>query len=418
MIFKNKIKGLMHNLGISYTNSFLGFLIFLLLARLLGASDYALVAIGIAIGGFITPLVDLGSARTFVRDALAAGDAAEVERMVLSSFSMRLIVAAMLLPPLIAFSFLYTNDMEQAVAVTCISLWAGLMGLYPTSWFDFLHDTARQNLCVMVERIATLILVVGLTLITTSIHLGVLIGLALLLIRSVSIIYQIWLWWRKYSISHFALRCVLPVKKAAGINFRFTLALVFNAFFMYGNQLILGKYSDGVELSAFSLAFQFISLILLFQTLVIRLLNRNISEVCKAQNNVIRHVAYHAALLAGISAILALGVFVVSKYIPAFLADPRFELIPRFMPLLSVWMVIVGGGQVITQYLLDLKQESVYLSTSIAGGVLALSLGMVFVPEHGAMAIIVILIAVHGATISTGLMRLLYMNFSDAGMKR
>lgn len=417
VLSKNKIKLLFHNLWITYTNSFLGFLILLLLARQLGAGDYALVAIGIAIGGFIAPLVDLGSARTFVRDAIATEDSARVERMVLSSFSLRLIVVAMLLLPLIVFSFLYTDNFEHAVSVSSLSLWAGLIGLYPTSWFDFYHDTARQNLCVMAERIVTLILVVGLTFITAAIHMGVLIGLTLLLIRTVSIVYQVWLWWHKYSISHFALRWVMPIKKMAGINFRLTLGLFFNAFFVYGNQLILGKYSDGVELSAFSLAFQFISLILLFQALVIRLLNRNISEVCKTQNNVMRHVQYHAALLAGISAILALGEGMLAKYLPALLTDPRFELIPQFMPLLGVWMVIVGGGQVITQYMLDLKQESIYLSTSIAGGVLALSLGMVFVPEHGATAIIVILIGVHSATIAARLIRLLYMNFYGVGVK-
>lgn len=414
---KDKIKYLLHNLGISYANSFLGFLIFLFLARLLGASDYALVAIGLAVGGFIIPLVDLGSARTFVRDAVTMDDPADIERMVLSSFNMRLIVAASLFFPLIVFSYFYTNNLEETISVACISLWVGLLGLYPTSWFDFLHDTARQNFCAMAERIATLILVVGLTFITVSIHMGIIIGLALLFIRSVSISFQIWLWWKKYSSGCFSLRWISPGKKLLGINYRFTLALVFNALFIYGNQLILGKNSDGIELSAYSLAFQLISLIFLFQALVLRLFNREISEICKSQHNVIHYVAFHGALLAGISAIFAFVVFIVSRYIPAFLVDPRFELIPQFVPLLSVWIVIVGGGQVITQYLMEMKQESLYLITSIAGGMLALSLGVVFVPNYGATAIIMILIVVHTATISTGLMRLLYMSMYDGGLK-
>lgn len=406
---KHKTGGWIRNLSISYTNSFLSFLVFLLLARQLGALEYALVAIGIAIGGFIVPLMDLGSSRTFIRDAVLAKDSAEIEQMVLASFGMRLLVATLLVLPLFVFSLFYTNDLERAISVLMIALWMGLLGLYPTSWFDYLHETARQNLFAMGERIASLGLVVGFMLVPTYGHATVILAFVLFLTRAASIVVQVGAWWKNNARSRFRLQWRWPRKRISGVSLYFTVALIFNAFFVYGNQLILGKYADAAELSAYSMAFQLVSLVLLFQSMVIRLFNRSISEVCRSQGGIIRHVLYHGTLLAGISALLALAVWIVSGYGPALLSDSRFDQMIDFMPLLCTWIVIVGGGQVVTQYLLETKQERFYLGTSIVGGILAILLGALFVPRLGAYAVSSILIAIHVCTISVGLMRLIYL---------
>lgn len=419
VITPGKFKKLLYNMGISYTNSFLGFIIFLLLARLLGAIDYSMVAIGIAVGGFIMPLLDLGSAKTFVRDAVSLENSAEVEHLAQSSFNMRLTVALIMFLLLFLFSCFYMGNIVEIASITLLSLWVGLLGLYPTSWFDYYHKTAHQNLCVMIERVLVVFLIGALMLLKVESQLIIVVSVMLVITRIISIVYQVKLWRNKYSEKYYTFRISLPRLDSPGTNIHFTIALLSNAFLVYGNQLILADTGDVVELSAYSFAFQLISLIFIFQAQAIRVLNRNISEICQSgnQNNLIRHLIYHALFLVVVSSLMALVVFFVAKYIPVILDDARFGKLTEFMPLLSFWIIVVGAGQVITQYLLEIKQEVFHLITSIVSGISAVLLGLVFVPEYGAISIAAILVSVHSMAIGARAMRLLYMSRLIIGVK-
>lgn len=405
-----KFKALMYNLLISYTNSFFGFAIFIMLARLLNADDYSMVAIGVAAGGFIAPLLDLGAAKTFVRDAVSTEDSSEIDKLVVSNINMRISVAFIVIFCLFIFSFLYMDEFEKALNIVVLSLWAGVLGLYPTSWFDYKHKTSSQNLCVLFERFIVLILI-GLFLLVDVQENILLISLLLLLTRIASISYQVRLWLIKYSSIKFSFKFTIPRMNSAGVNIFFTIALLSNALLTYGNQLIYGKSGDASELSAYSLSFQLISLIFLFQSQAIRVLNRDISETNKTNDNVkiLRHLFLHCIFIMIVSAIFSIIIFYMSDYVPLLLGDKRFEAISKFMPILCVWIVIVGAGQVITQYLLEIKEEYFYLRTSVLSGLIAFILGVIFIPEYGAISIALILIVVHVFSISVNTSRLLYM---------
>ena len=411
MLATGGLKKLIFNMGVSYTNSFLGFIIFLLLARLLGAVDYSMVAIGIAVGGFIMPLLDLGSAKTFVRDAVSLEKTVDIGDMAQDSLNMRVTVALIVSMFLLLFSAFYMNDINEMVSVFFLSLWVGLVGLYPTSWFDFYHKTLYQNFYVMSERILVVVLIAALMLLEVEMHIIILVSVMLFISRALSIIYQIKLWRKKFDKVFFVFKAMLPRVNSPGTNIYFTIALLSNALLVYGNQLILAGSGDAVELSSYSFAFQLISLIFLFQTQAIRVFNRDISEICQlgCGNHLIRHLIYHSLFLVIVSAVLALLVFIVAKYIPDILNDMRFKSVSEFMPLLCIWVVIAGAGQVVTQYLLEIKQEYFHLVTSFLSGVCAIFLGLVYVPDYGAISIVVILVLVHSVAIVARTMRLLYI---------
>lgn len=387
----------------------------MLTARMLGAEQFAWVALGIAVGGFAIPLINLGSERTFVRDALAIDDALAVEQMIIKSFGMCVMVALIMTLIIGIGSYIYTNNVLDAIAISTFSLWTALQGLYPTAWFDFLLETKRQNLIVLVERLTGLFFIAATLLLPNYFHLPPIAGLTaivgsiLLAIRIVSITSQVKNWWCKFGKTRFKWRISFPRRNIAGINFRVTMAVFFNALLTYGNQIVLGAGSNKLELAAYGLAFQIISLIFLFQAIVLRLVSRNIANVCILRQGILYSVITNGLFLAGGSAVLAGGALIISKYLPLILADNRFEIMSQYIPLLGIWAVIVGFGQSISQHLLTLKQESFYLITTIFSGITALCLGLLYVPLYGGLAVALILLTVHGFSMTMYFLRLMYV---------
>lgn len=412
MIAKTKFRTLIHNLGLSYTNSFLAFIILMILAKMLGADAYSMVAIGVAAGGFIIPLVDLGSAKTFVRDAVQLKQKTSVEDIVANSYSSRLTVLLMVVVVLFAGCYFIVEDKVSAITIAMLSLWVGLMGLYPTSWFDYKHKTFYQNLCVFIERLVGLSFIVSLFYIEIENYEALILSIVLVSTRVLFIVVQIKLWMFITNNNNVKFRLKIPALKSPGINLIFSLSLISNAMLTYGNQLVFSWTGDPVELSSYSLAFQMVGLVFLFQSQALRLINRVISEVCiEAEfRRTFRKFLMHTAFLVLFSAFLASVIYFASLYLPVFLDDERFNKINEFIPILCIWIVIVGAGQVVTQYLLEFKQELFYLYVCVCSGFISLMLGIYYIPDNSAEYIAYILLFTHGGAIVVSALRLLSLN--------
>lgn len=402
------VNNLLSNIVVSYASSIFGFLISVLSARMLGAEQFAWMAFGLAVAGFAIPVLNLGNERTFVRDAVAMRHAEDVENMINISFGIRMMLTLIFSVLLAVASLLYTSNVIEAVAMFSISLWASLLGLYPSSWYDYLHETKKQNILVLMERIASLGLVVALFFLPKYLHLAFVIGIVLLCVRVSSIAIQVKVWWRMFGADRFKLRLSLTRYNVGGVNYHVTVALVFNAIATYGNQLILSHYNK-VEVASYGFVFQIMSLILIFQGLGVRLMSRQVAETCKLKIGIFRSIFKHATLLVLGSSILAFAAWVGIKFLPRLLADSRYELMNRFSLLLCVWVVVVAVGQVVTQHSLALHQESLYLKLAISGGVIAFLLGVVFVPAHGGVAVASILLGVNSLMILTELARVAFI---------
>ena len=147
------------NLALSYLSTLIGFLLVLLLARLLGAEKFSLVALGLVIGGFIVPLFNLGSDRTFVRDAVSRKHMSLIDEMILSNLNQRIFMLNPSPSLFLVSAWFLPLQLKMLSSLIGFSLWAGLIGLYPASWFDYSHDVRRQNQLVLGERCASLFLI-------------------------------------------------------------------------------------------------------------------------------------------------------------------------------------------------------------------------------------------------------------------
>jgi O-antigen/teichoic acid export membrane protein len=403
-----RMKKLSINLALSYSSTLIGFLIVLVLARILGAKDFSWVALGLAIGGFIVPLFNLGSDRTFVRDVVAQKHVSVIDEMVLSNLGQRTFMLLPICIALFGITMVFTNEISDAVALMGFSLWAGLIGLYPASWFDYSHDVSRHNLIVLGERSVCLLLICVIYGLADKAPEILAIGMCLLTTRVLSIFLQVRAWWVNHSSIPFSIR-FLPVRQNQnGTNLHITMATVANAFLTYGNQLLLASNANPIELSSYSLAFQMMMIVFLFQAQAIRLSSRSTMEACRSRKALLQSMARNAGILFAGSTILACGAWIVIQILPHILADARFGTMSKIALPLCIWVVIAGAGFSVSQHSLALEQERFFLLTSLAGACMALLLGSLFIPHYGALAVAVILLIVHSSMMLINTIWLIY----------
>lgn len=402
------MKKLPINLVLTYSSTLIGFLLVLLLARVLGAERFSWIALGLAIGGFLVPLFNLGSDRTFVRDAIARKQIEPIDRMVLSNLNQRIFMLIPIFIGLCGITPVFTSTIQDTVSLMGFSLWAGLIGLYPASWFDYSHDVRRQNLIVLAERSVSLLLIYVLYHLADKAPDLLAIGIGLLFTRAASILLQIRSWWIHHASIPFSL-CLAPTRKNQnGINLYITIATVSNALLTYGNQLLLASNANPIELSSYSLAFQMMMIVFLFQGQAIRLSNRSIMEARRSRQSLLHSMAHNAGILFAGSAILACGAWIMIQILPHILADARFATMSKIALPLCIWVVMAGVGLSISQHSLALEQERFFLFTSLAGACIALLLGSIFIPHYGAFAVAVILLLVHSSMMLINTIWLVY----------
>jgi len=400
----SKARKLLQHFAISYLASFLGFLVILISARILGAEQFAWVAAGVAAGGFAIPLTSLGSDLTFVRDAAAAPDDTALEKIVLTNLNTRVTMVLIVAAILSLGSFLYAGSIINGIGIATVAIWAALQGLNPSAWYDYLRKTQLQNIIVLFERISSTVLVGLLWLMPDTFHIAACLGVILLLTRIGSIATQIGIWWKLFGGKWFRVRLLLPRRKH-GNTFQITIAQTANGLMIYGNQLLLR--GDKIELAAYGLTFQIMGLIFIFQAQAQRLLSRKMVEACQDPRQILSSVARSTLLIAGGSAILAVAACVLIKFLPLLLGDSKYEAMSKFSLLFSIWVVIAGAGISVAQHMITLHQDLFYLVTAVGGGIIAICLGIIFIPEYGGVAVIGILIATHLSVITLNFIRLL-----------
>lgn len=400
---------LFRNVVVSYASSFLGFLTIAFSANLLGADEFSWVALGVAAGAFGAPLINLGSDWVFVREATRVADQSDVERMVLDSLGTRLAVLGLLLIPTVVLGVFWNGALLDEIALLAIFWWASLQGLYPAPWYDFKNDTFQQNQLILCERVTVIVGLGVLALAPAGLHKAATLGCLLLFSRSISIVAQVALWWRRYAQSSFRIRLKWPKNGSSSISYVVAAAALSNGLLTYGNQLLIGRYPVKAEIAAYGLAFQVIGLIFLFQGQLTRLVSRKVAEASLVRERILRVVQQNALVLGAGSAVLAGACWVIISFLPMFLTDPRFSAMADFAPMLCIWIVIVGCGQSVTQMLLALGQDNYYLAIAMMGGIIAISIGWILVPVHGGRAAAAILLGVHSTMIGVNLFRLIYI---------
>ena len=402
---KTSINTLFANLSISYASSLIGFAIVLILARALGAEEYGWIAMGLAIGRVLSNIVELGGQRTFVRAAVRRKDESSVVLLATKSFGIRLTVFVVCLVVIAVFSAISTSSVATFLGLFFSSVWVLLLGLYPASWFDYTRDTKLQNIYIFIERLISLATCLILLMLPEYMLITLTAVFPLFCVRAIAILRQVRHWLdqnKRHTVARLKLNW--PTRKPEGLSYYVAVAMLSNSILTYGNQVILGLTPYKLQLPSYSIAFQIVGLIMIFQGQALRIFLRSISDTCKRKVAVKRNLAKHAIFVAAVSAAMSIIVWALTRWLlPIILVDESFSSVQNFVSFLGVWVTLSGIGKVVSQYLLEFNLDSAYLVTSIIGGVSALFLGFVFIPAYGVYAVIAILLGAHSIMITANL---------------
>ena len=392
-------------LALSYGSSLMGFCIVLLIAVILGAEGYAQVVIGLAIGGFIMPILSLGGERTFVKDAVSMEKTITVSELANTSYSSRLFMFVAIVPLSLLISRVYAESFHDCMTITVFALWFGITGLNPSTWYDFYDSTKLQNLFVFVERTISLAFVCSVAFNKVISFNALELGVGLLTVRLVSMVLQVVYWFHRFSPTPFRFVLRAPSMDSKGIDLTITTAVLFNAVMTYGTQLIVAKFSSQSEIAAYGLAFQLMNLCFLFQGQALRLVNRSIAEAADSKSNYIRSLKLSAGIIVGGSSVLALIALALSLVFPIFFAGEHFSRASSFTPVLALWVVVAGAGIVLTQHNIVLGQSRFFLRMACIGAIISTLICLSCVGVAGVASAALGLITAHSVVIAAHAIR-------------
>lgn len=403
------------NFAAAYGSALLSLAITVCLVRLMPESDFALVALGLAVGTFASLAVDLGAARTFTRDYMLLADHNSQCNLVHANLARRSTVLLSLLAGGVVAATFVDEAPSRRLALLLFTAWATLRGMLPVAWYDTIGKTTLQNLLNFTERVAT-VAAIGLVAWLRPQPAPLLLGMALVGARLVGVAAQYAIWWRVNPAKHRFDWRRLSLFGAAGTNLRVTAAFSANAIASYGSQIILRMHGSDYELAAYAVAFQLMSMVLLFQSQCLRLLMVSIAKACRSAaeltQSVVRNVAIIGCASAGLATLAAISLHIL----PLLLQREGYAMLPTFALPLCIWVIVVGIGQVITQHVLSMHQERHYLKVALCGGGLATVLAMSLVPRYGAIAAAYSLLAVNSFTVlanAAKLVQLIRMGAAD-----
>jgi hypothetical protein len=325
---------------------------------------------------------------------------------------MRVAVMSVLLGLLVVCAPFYAGSIKNGIAVALVAGWAGMQGLYPGAWFDFIGKTRIQNRVVFAERVVALLLMCGVWLLPVPLHAAIAVGLALMASRLASVAVQVRTWIGISGVNDFRYQ-LTPPGKHPGIDIPVTAALVSNALFVYGPQLFLAK--NRTELASYGLVFQIVGLIFVFQSQALRLVSVAIAEACKRREHVLRSTFRNAVLIGGGSALLSIVAFAVIHYLPRLLSDPGYQAATTVALALCVWVVVAGVGVSVAQHVIALNEQAFYFRTSMVAGPVGLLLSAMFVPAYGARAVVAILLGIHSLAILANIGRIIAVSSAHSG---
>ena len=382
----------------NYLQAALGFAINFFLANRLGAAGYGLLSYGIVLGTVLYTLVNFGAERTLVRDLVQGEDrhatmtASLILRMILALVVLALVTGVVRIVDL--------PGQKRSVILLCTGA-AMFWSCAPVAWFDAHYRMHQQAWIAFAEKVFYGALVLwGLT--RPEGATAVTVAAFLLLARSASLTAQLLAARRTWRPTLNGL--VGQLRWLGRQNVFIVLAALANLALSHWNQLLLEHRLSTAALGYYALAFQMISIVVLLQNQIVRILFPRVAELVRdgADPDLARRKL--KVYVAGgwvLSALLMIPLLVAAPWVLRRFFSPDYAATLPPLRLLAVWAAFFGGARLVNVFLVNLRLDRQYLWCSLAAGATAVLLGFVLIPRYGATGVALALVLSHPVT--TGL---------------
>lgn len=353
-----------------YISTFFSFLTTLVFAKYLGEEVYAYIALGIASGSILQLLVNFGMDKSLLRDLSFKGEDDSVSYLLSDVVSFRCFIFALVL---VFFAFIFSLGFFGIISVANLSLlllyslFHLMIGLYPKGGFEFYEKIYVQNNILMLERLVVFLIVALYFYFSFKISLlSLLVGLIVIRISSIAMQYSlIDLSFTSLSLSPVAFDISRQMRK----GFFITIALLANSLIYYGIQFTVPMFYDFSELSAIGIALQFCLVVTVAQTQVLRHLNKTIID-----DRSMSALSLHLFKMAIFSIPLALFYLLAVFLCKELYLDTGYENLYSHALILSVWLIFLGPGLVINQYIISKNLDKNYLQISVTSALISIAL--------------------------------------------
>jgi O-antigen/teichoic acid export membrane protein len=363
----NKAKSLLY----IYASTFFSFITSLLLAKSLGDELYGYIALGIAIGSIIQIVINFGMDKSLLRELTSLHEP-DVEASIIAGFiSNRLFVFLFISISIIAISFLllffslYQLEKHALGLLIGYIVFQSMLGLYPKGAFEYIEKIIIQNKILFYERLTICILVA--IFVNYFKESSVLILISLMIIGrvlSISIQFKCIGFFESYKkLIHRNISCEIS---SGGY---ITIALLFNSLIYYGMQLIVPLSHGLEEVSAIGIALQFCLVVTIAQTQICRFVNKSIF-LDEKQNELNNKVLKMLVISIPLALLYVFAVFLCKQY---YLTEGYKNLVYHSY-ILGFWLIFLGPGLIINQYVIAKKLDSTYMKVSVSSSFLCLAM--------------------------------------------
>lgn len=378
---------------LNYGQAFVAFAISFLLARNLDPVGYGLYSYGLLLGTILIQVGSFGEGKTLVRDLVQG----EGDRVISSSLMLRgaaTTVAGIFIAGWVCFS----GDAAEEVFVVMLLVLAAVIpvfnvrALYDVSQRMWLHAGLG-----LFERCLFLGLCIYFSGWPNSLNFELeKIVVSLLVSRGAFLLMQ-WLWRpRNLDISFSRASLVGYLFRE---NYLIVIALIGNLAMSHFGQIMIKARVGLIELAYYSLAFQIVIFMRLFQVQVLRLSAKRIASLTGSVSEgsatvlpaMIRHLLLSfASTLLMVPFVYAAAWFFITNYLPEGYLHSL-----EILRVLLVWVCFYGPAIVVNQYMIGFRLHGKYVLITIIAGGISIVLSWYFVGVYGAVGVACALLISH-----------------------
>jgi len=363
-----------------YATSILSFGVNLVLANKLGDEMFGYISLGIAIGGVLLAIVNLGMDKTLLR-FLNSNHLKYNQSHILNAFFVNRLLILLFIIILLIIVCTIKQDYNNKTSIILYGfiVYQCLLGFYPKGIFEFTGEINIQNKLVFIERLVVFLLVCIFTFLLSfkliqETYFMALLVLCIIFARFTSIIGQYSCFIPNLNFHN----QVLNIKEDVKIGKVFTVAFLLNSTMFYGNQFILSITGNIREVASLGLALQFCLIVQLAQSQIVRFFNK---KIMNDKGNVYLYDNIKISVYVSLPLVLVyLSVVIVSK---GMFFQTGFDNLINHSYILALWLVFLGPGLIINQYVVANSIDSTYLKGVVLSVFLSITLSIIILKYVG-----------------------------------
>lgn len=385
-------------IGINVILAGLSFVTTLAIANLLGRGKFGDLAYAIAIGGYCVTIANCGMESTLIRDLVHFPE--RFDLYVSASILLRGFMLALALIGILGMNFLSSKNNQLSAAGVLIVFAEGIRSLYLAPIYDAWDKMKRHALYFFIERCIYFACIwVFVLLCGRDLSVGI-VSIFMLISTAVGFTLQY----------HWALpRLNLQMDRKALIlaanmlkrNLWIWSAILATLSFGGLSKIVLRHVSGSGELGGYAVAWQVVVLGSLLITQVSRIGNPRMARIVLQGIPKLHRIGFlwrYVACSTCAGAIIGLpAVFFPSTILRIFW--PEYAFAAGSLRLLGLYVIVVGIGQVATQYLVAVHKEKIYSFVLILSGFLSLFLYYICIPQWSAAGAAFAVLVSHGVAI-------------------